>query len=162
MLDMYAVRTVARMRLKLLCVTAPYGNQHARNIAQPGCGNGSSRSVSARNSAGGMFTRVAGDVKCTRVFMRPRASVRFKANKYGLNNVLLNATIAIAAAAVAAAAAVVQRNGDNAATKVHILYLEFNRDTTTVSGQMLRAYVTFVPQYITMMSEGSRDFPQER
>jgi thiazole synthase ThiGH ThiG subunit len=31
--------------------------------------------------------------------------VRFKANKYGLNNVLLNATIADAADAVAAAAA---------------------------------------------------------
>lgn len=75
-----------------------------------------------------MFTRVAGDAKRTRVFMRPRASVRFKANKYGLNNVLLNATIA----AVAAAAAV-QRNGDNTATKVHILHLEFNRDTAAVS-----------------------------
>lgn len=33
-LNMYAVRTtaVARMRLKLLRVTAPYGNQHVRNI----------------------------------------------------------------------------------------------------------------------------------
>lgn len=51
-LNMYAVRTttVARMRLKLLCVTAPYGNQHARNIVS-GRGNESSRSVSAWNSA---------------------------------------------------------------------------------------------------------------
>lgn len=51
-LNMYAVRTttVARMRLKLLRVTAPYGNQHARNIVA-GCSNESSRSVSAWNLA---------------------------------------------------------------------------------------------------------------
>jgi len=49
-LNMYAVRmtTFARMRLKLLRVTAPYGNQHAGNIVA-GCSNESSRSVSAWN-----------------------------------------------------------------------------------------------------------------
>jgi len=120
-LNMYAVRmtTFARMRLKLLRVTAPYGNQHAGNIVA-GCSNESSRSVSAWNLTEDVYEG-AGNVKCTCVFMRPRASVRFKANKYGLNNVLLNATIANAV------------YGDNTATKVHILRLEFNRDTATMS-----------------------------
>lgn len=63
-----------------------------------------------------------------RVYAASRASVRFKANKYGLNNVLLNATIADAATAACR-----ERSGDNTATKVHILRLEFNRDTATVS-----------------------------
>lgn len=60
-LNMYAVRTTTtRMRLKLLCVTAPYGNQHARNTVA-GCGNESSRSVSAWNLAEDVYEG-AGDV----------------------------------------------------------------------------------------------------
>lgn len=79
MLNMYAVRTttVARIRLKLLHVTAPYGNQHARNIVA-GCGNESSRSVSAWNLAEDVYE--GGECRGrerTCVFMRPRASGPF-------------------------------------------------------------------------------------
>lgn len=93
---MYAVRTttVARMRLKLLRVTAPYGNQHARNIVA-GRGNESSRSVSAWNLAEDVY---GGDASVRACLCGLALRVRFKANKYGLNNVLLNATIADAAA----------------------------------------------------------------
>lgn len=73
-LNMYAVRTttVARMRLKLLCVTAPYGNQHARNIVA-GCGNESSRFVSARNLPEDVYEGT-GDA---RMYVRVYAASRF-------------------------------------------------------------------------------------